>query len=267
MKQYLILFLSLALFSCSSDSDEPIKEVSLKLKFTQNWDGATFENVDLNSTEFINKLSTKLTIERLRYLISKVTLTDGADQSTIFDGYKLIDLNDPENLTHNLLEKVSEGNYKLAITFGFNESDNTDGAYSDLNSASWNVPSMLGGGYHFMQLDGKYKDTLGVEKPYNFHIISAYNTATAKKEDTSFTVDLGTVSLKNNATIEIKMNIAGWFKAGLMKDPEDENLLIKNPKGWDLNGLHENLMGNFKAQEAMYENGKNGVFSLGNISQ
>ena len=50
---------------------------------------------------------------------------------------------------------------------------NTDGAYPDLNSASWNVPPMLGGGYHYMQLDGKFINNIENEAGYNFHAIRA----------------------------------------------------------------------------------------------
>ena len=71
-----------------------------------------------------------------------------------------------------------------------------------------------------------------------------------KFEDTSFTVDLGSIEIKENASIEIKMNIAEWFK---------------NPNTWDLNTLNSELMANFEAQKQMSANGKT-VFSLGEIT-
>ncbi|TDQ22011.1 MbnP family protein [Tenacibaculum caenipelagi] len=252
MRYFLTLFLSVLLFSCSSDNDEPIKEVSVKLKFTQNWDGTTIKSSDLNNTEYTNKLGTKLNINKLRYLISRVALTNGAGDTTKFEGYKLVDISKPDDLTFSLSQKVSEGNYKLSFTFGFTEEDNTDGAYPDLNTASWGVPEMLGGGYHFMQLDGNYKDSEGKENPYNFHVIRAYDTTTNTSEDTSFTIEAGSVLLKNNATIEIKMNVAGWFKT---------------PNDWDLNEKNIELMPDFEAQKLMSENGQTGVFSLGTITQ
>jgi hypothetical protein len=71
-----------------------------------------------------------------------------------------------------------------------------------------------------------------------------------KFEDTSFTVDLGIIKIKNNATIEISMNIAEWFT---------------NPNTWDLNVLNTVLMPNFDAQKQMSANGKT-VFGLGEIT-
>ncbi|WP_299118549.1 MbnP family protein [uncultured Tenacibaculum sp.] len=255
MKKYLTLFLSLLLLSCSSDSDELIKEVTLKLNFTQNWDGTAIEKSDLSSFEFTNKAGTKLTIDRLRYLISRITLTDGNQKATVFDGYKLIDLSKSDELIHTLPQKISEGSYKLAITFGFNNDDNKDGVYQDLNTVSWGVPTMLGGGYHFMQMDGKYINKSGVQSNFNYHAIKAVDNTdptNLKFEDTFFTVELGTILITNNATIEIRMNVAEWFK---------------NPNEWDLNTLNTMLMPNFDAQKLMAANGKSGVFSLGNISQ
>ncbi|MEJ2112789.1 MAG: hypothetical protein P8X62_03465, partial [Flavobacteriaceae bacterium] len=70
-------------------------------------------------------------------------------------------------------------------------------------------------------------------------------------QDTFINVDFGSVTVENNVTFNIKMNIAEWFK---------------NPVQWDLNTLYTMLMPNFDAQILMYNNGKD-VFSLGNITQ
>ena len=64
-------------------------------------------------------------------------------------------------------------------------------------------------------------------------------------------MNLGSVEIKNNATIEIKMNIAEWFK---------------NPNIWNLNELNTVLMPNFEAQKLMSDNGKS-VFSIGPVTQ
>jgi hypothetical protein len=264
MKQYLILFLSILFFSCSSDSDELIKEATIKIDFSQNWDSETIDKSRLSDTdlELTNKLGTKLRIEKLRYLISRITLTDALDKATVLtelkDGkenaYKLIDLSDTESLTFTSSDKISEGTYNLAMTFGFNDEDHTDGIYQDLNTASWGVPGMLGGGYHFMQLEGKFlnNNPIPEQQGFAYHTIRAYNSTTNEPEDTSFTIDLGTIQITNNATIEIKMNIAEWFK---------------NPNEWDLNELNSMLMPNYEAQKLMSANGKSGVFSLGTITQ
>ena len=101
-----------------------------------------------------------------------------------------------------------------------------------------------------MQLDGKYKDTNNKDANFNYHVIRAVNRTDPTNlvfEDTSFEVDLGTMEITSDITIEIKMNIAEWFK---------------NPNTWNLNELNTILMPNFEAQKMMSANGKS-VFSLG----
>lgn len=252
MKYILALTLTFLLFSCSADNDELIKDVSVKLKFTQNWDGTLIEKSDLNKTEFTNKFGSKLTIEKLRYLISDVALINGANDTTSLNDYKLFDSTNIDSLTYTFPEKIPEGSYRLFFTFGFAPNKNISNAYNDLNSASWNLPDSLGGGYHFMQIAGKFKDTLGVQNPYKFYMARAYDKKKDSLLNTSFSIETAPITLKNNATVEVKMNIAGWFKS---------------PNDWNLNEKNTDLTADFEAQKDISENGQSGVFSLGTISQ
>ena len=248
MKNIFALFLILTtLLSCSDDKDCCVyPTTNVTLKFTHNWNGVEVTNQDFNQLKFTNKNGDKISIERLRYLISNISLIG-------FQNYQFIDVG--ENFGNLLtIQNVNKGNFNLKFRFGFSNNNNTDGAYADLNSASFNVPSMLGGGYHFMQFDGKYLDSNNETAGFNYHTIRAVDRTDPDNlilEDTSFMVDLGDVAILNNTTIEIKMNIAEWFK---------------NPNTWNLNELNTVLMPNFNAQKMMSANGKT-VFSLGEVSQ
>ena len=104
-----------------------------------------------------------------------------------------------------------------------------------------------------MQFDGKYLDNTSQEAGFNYHAIRAVDATdpnNLKFEDTSFAVNLGTVVITNTSEIEIKMNLAEWFK---------------NPNTWNLNELDTVLMPNFEAQKMMSANGKS-VFSLGIVN-
>lgn len=247
-----ILYLLIATFiisSCKPETDccvFPEEIVDITLNFTHNWDGIPITNQDLNELKFTNENGEKVSIERLRYAISNISLIDGKSHFLIdFTG------NSGTSVT---LSGLKDETYNIIFRFGFSDEDNTDGVYQDLNSANFNVPGMLGGGYHYMQFDGKYLDTNNQEAGFNYHAIRAVNRTDPESlifKDTSFEVDLGTVKITNNATIEIKMNVAEWFK---------------NPNKWNLNELHQMLMPNFDAQLLMNANGKS-VFSLGEVSQ
>jgi hypothetical protein len=138
----------------------------------------------------------------------------------------------------------------VSFLFGFDSVDNVNNAYADLNVVNWNWPGMLGGGYHFMQMEGQYRE-LGNDSTYAYHQGTA-RVSTGVFEQNYFKADLAGVTLsKSNVNMEIKMNIAEWYK---------------NPNTWDLNQYHKMLMPNYAAQKLMQANGAS-VFSLGNVTQ
>lgn len=251
-----ILVLSIFVFtSCSSDdSNDALPTTDVVFSFSHNWNGAQVTNADFNNIDYFTENNDELSIEKLRYLISKVTFHKSNGEIIVVDGYNLVDVTNNTNLVYTPEVELTVGTYSnVSFTFGFDNEDNTDGSYADLNSASWGVPMMMGGGYHFMQLEGKFIDDVAAETGYAYHAIRAVDNSDPNNlvfQDTFFTVDLGEVIVREDAGIEIKMNIAEWFK---------------NPNTWDLNARHSMLMPNFEAQVDMYENGAS-VFSLGEVT-
>ena len=240
----ILTFLCVSIFIFSSCSSEE-ENINITLNFTHNWDGVAITNQDLNELKFTNANGEKVSIENLRYLISNISLVDAKN-------YQLINFSENTGTSINVSD-LTEGTHTLSFRFGFSDEDNIDGEYQDLNSVSFNVPGMLGGGYHYMQFDGKYIDNNNEEAGFNYHSIRAVDKTdpdNLKFEDTSFEVNLGTISVSNNMKVEVKVNLAEWFK---------------NPNTWDLNELNTVLMPNFEAQKIMSANGKN-VFSLGEVT-
>lgn len=241
-KIVIILVLILSFSSCNKEDENGMVTV----KFTHNWDGIPVTNLDFNEFKFTNDNGEKVSFERFRYLVSNINIIGSKN-------YFLVDVKENSALNITITD-LKKGNSNLNFTFGFTDDDNLDGVYKDLNSTNFNVPKMLGGGYHFMQFDGKYLDTNNQEANFNYHVIRAVNNSDPTNlilQDTSFKVDLGNVQIGDHTVIEIKMNIAEWFK---------------NPNIWNLNELNTVLMPNFDAQILMNQNGKS-VFSLGEITQ
>ncbi|WP_452596622.1 MbnP family protein [Pontimicrobium sp. MEBiC01747] len=258
MKKIFILLIAAAISftSCGEDNDDNIKaSAKTSLRFSHNWDGTSITNADFENTEYTNANGEVLTITRLRYLISNVTFTKTNGEKIVINGHNLIDVTNNNRLTYNLDTNIPTGTYtNVSFTFGFNNEDNAEN-YTDLNSENFNVPAMMGGGYHYMQFDGKFTNASNTEQGFNYHAIRAVDNPGMNPtfpQDTFFNVDLGAVSITNDATIEVKANLAEWFK---------------NPNTWDLNVLNQMLMPNSAAQIMMNANGKNGVFTLGEITQ
>jgi hypothetical protein len=246
-KKYCLLILILILVTrCSEEKECCVQpQFTITLNFTHHWNGLKITPQDFNELKFTNENGERLSIERLRYLVSNISLINGKN-------YHLIDVGENSGTSITIPELTNES-YALSFRFGFSDEDNTDGTYQDLNSVSFSVPGMLGGGYHFMQFDGKYIDNNNEASGFNYHTIKAVDRTdpnNLKFEDTSFEVNLGTIEVASNPEIEIKMNLAEWFK---------------NPNTWNLNELNSILMPNFEAQKMMRENGDS-VFSLGVIN-
>jgi hypothetical protein len=253
MKKIIIICLFFALNSCSQDRDISLSPVAITLNFTHSWDGIEITNADFNELKFTNENEQDLSIERLRYLISEISLTHESGVVTVLDEYNLVDLTNTKGLSFTTSETILPGDYtSVSFRFGFSNEYNIDGAYPDLNTTNFNVPAALGGGYHFMQFDGKYRDITSVEAPFNYHVISAIDPSnTNDPKDTSFSLNIGAATIGGNTNIQIEMDVSEWFK---------------NPTMWNLNEYDINLMGNYDVQLLMNQNGSS-VFSLVSITQ
>ena len=223
-KQHCLLILILILVTrCSEEKECCVQpQFTITLNFTHHWNGLKITPQDFNELKFTNENGERLSIERLRYLVSNISLINSKN-------YHLIDVGENSGTSITIPELTNES-YAISFRFGFSDEDNTDGTYQDLNSVSFSVPGMLGGGYHFMQFDGKYTDNNNEASGFSYHMIKALDRTVPnnlKFEDTSFEVNLGTVVVANTTEIEIKMNLAEWFK---------------NPNTWNLNELNTVLM-------------------------
>jgi len=254
-KIILLIYISLCLFACESDNDDVnnASQTSPTFIFTHDWDGVPVTSSDFNNFLFTTANGESISIERLRYVISDITFTTNSGEVLNTNLYNLVDLTN-NNLSYSLSSTIPIGNYSnVSFTFGFDNEDNSQN-YLDLNSASFNVPDMLGGGYHYMQFDGKFINSNMEEQGFNYHAIRAVDNPGANPtfpQDTFFTVNLGAVTVTNAMVIEVKADLSKWFKT---------------PNPWDLNTYNQMLMPNSSAQIMMYENGQD-VFTIGEVTQ
>ncbi|MAN59434.1 MAG: hypothetical protein CMC08_06320 [Flavobacteriaceae bacterium] len=243
MRTFALLALAaLTLVSCKDvDEDIPLRT----LNFTQNWDGEPFSQADLATTAFVNENNDTLDISRLRYLISKVRLENSKGTVFQLDDYQLVDVSNENSLTVTPSAYIPNGTYTMTFVYGFDQQDNIDGAYPDLNSVGWSWPDMLGGGYHFMQMDGTYDLDAAIPKPYNFHNGTA-RVSNGVFEANHISFSIPEVRVRGRGIIEIQMNIAEWFRM---------------PYTWVLDDYNTSLMPNYEAQKLMNENGAS-VFAV-----
>ncbi|MEM1001112.1 MAG: MbnP family protein [Bacteroidota bacterium] len=241
------------LLGCNNN-DDTVESATVNFSFSHFWVDTPIDNTNLTSINVTNANGEIMDFTRIRYLVSRFELENiNSGQYIMLNGYKFTDVSQPG--TYNFIPENNEippGIYKLKFIWGLNEGDNIDGAYTDLNSASWNWPAMLGGGYHFMQMDGEYNLNM-TPNPYNFH----NGTARVSQDPPVFEPNFQTIEFSSNievsrdTKIDIKMDFSEFFI---------------NPHTWDLNVLDTPLMPNYTAQKMMQDNVLT-VFSINSVTQ
>jgi hypothetical protein len=230
---------------CNTSSEQ-----SITFNFTHNYDLAAVSATDFGTIKYINSYGNQHSITKLRYLISDIALHKPNGDSILIDGYNFTDLAGGTGLVYTPTQKIPDGVYSsVSFTWGFDETDNVSGIYTDLNAASWSWPAMLGGGYHFMQFEGMFIDDTAATRGFAYHNgiareITAVPDTIYHANHFRVKMNAGsTFGINNdvNTSIELKMNIAEWFK---------------NTYQWDLNVYGPMLMPNYNAQLRMNENGR-----------
>lgn len=266
MKNTILALASLIIIGTScKKTDDPMDNktdmvnTEVSFIFKQKYKDNEVLTSDLASTQYTNAKGNVHTISKLQYLVSNITLhkTDGSEVD--LGGYNFVDIDKPLTRFYTPGVAIPEGKYTgISMTFGFDEEDNQEGAYTDLNAASWSWPMMIGGGYHFLKFEGMFVDNTGTMKGFAYHngTASKMENGTRINEANHFRVRLwdynGGFEVKEGErlNVDIDMNIEEWFQ---------------NPVLWDLNQYHMMLMPNYTAQKMMNKNGKS-VFSLGTIA-
>lgn len=239
--------------AAEKDDNTCVYPQEITLDFTQNFAGSALTVADFNDIKYTNENGEELSLTKLQYSISDIRFYKADGDSVLVDMHHLVDLEDATTLSLVLGTKLDPADYTgVGFNFGFTPTDNISGEYADLNLLSWGWPDMIGGGYHQMKMEGKYINSINETKSYQFHNGSATKNMTSGEIVANyFYVNLANSSftVENGKTIEIKMDIAEWYKS---------------PNTWDLNTLYTMLMPNHDAQLLMTENGPS-VFSVGTI--
>ena len=237
--QYLLLAACCSLLACG-DSDDDQGEVTIHFNHTVA--GADLKHEDILYT---NAVGNEYGVTRLEYIVSDIALeTAGGKRVELAEFHYR---NAFVSTTRSIAAKVPGGKYAaLRFTFGISGAKNQTGALPSVdhfNNMAW--PTPMGGGYHYMRLEGLFRTADG-EGAFLTH------TGPTDGEDFSFAVSLPlslTVS-GDEWAIVVLMDLNEWYDA---------------PSRYDFNG-RGGIMGNADAQLTLQENGTT-VFSLGPIGQ
>jgi len=133
------------------------------------------ESLKFDTMLYQTSLGNRYMVTDLQYFISRVSL-HSVKGNWIFittdDGIHYTDARDNESATWWVKDHIPTGTYdSIAFTFGLDENQNTTGRFPDPPQRDMFWPDMMGGGYHYMKMNLKWKnDTMIQALPFDFHL-------------------------------------------------------------------------------------------------
>ena len=250
MKNKLLLFTIIALLVTSCKKEEGCMDPTA-LNYNSD---ATLDNGDcnyepviihfnhyVNGTELVvnemiytNPSNDNYSIQTLRYLVSDITLHTDNGTETLLDEVHFIDISIDSTLILNI-PQINYQNYtSISFTMGLDSIKNNTNLFLNENffpSFVW--PEFLGGGYHYMQLEGDFNT-----------VFNGYTTHTGGANGIDFSFNK-TFQITDITDININMEITNWYK---------------NPETFDL--TTDGIMENIDKQIILKANGLEDVFSV-----
>jgi hypothetical protein len=248
-----IVYIALAFSGCrNDDKTEPIKgsdKASIVIDFNHLVGSVDFTK---DSMVYFNTAGNHYEVNELQYFISDIRLLKSNGEEVLItadSGIHYVDIDLPETLTWKVGQEIPTGEYtSVSFTFGINELKNKTGLFVNPPERDMFWPDPMGGGYHYMKMNGQWLDTLNILTPFNFHLgIGMMDDGMGGMDyvQNYFTVQVpnSAVSLKAGQInkLSLNMNIASWFDT---------------PNLWDWNFIGGQIM---QKQWAMHMACENGV--------
>jgi hypothetical protein len=245
--KFFIVFIAcfFIVFSCKKE-----KYGSIELCFTHTADEAP---VLINELIYTNAAGNRYQVNEIKYFISKICLIDYDGNSIEIkqnNGIHYVDCSIKNTLRWKIDEIPQKHYHGISFVFGLDEADNKSYRFVNPPESNFAWPEFLGGGYHYMQINGKFRNKDGEIQNLNIHtgIGQMYNE---NNEITQFVHNYFTVTLDypffvyadNTLSLTLNMEIQHWFSipylynfdmygSGIMQNQWAQELLKAN--GWNV---------------------------------
>jgi hypothetical protein len=215
-----IVFALIFLASCTPKKNTPdpvpvTKDTGAVIFFFKhNIDG---EALVFDAFNYTNEAGNEYKINTLKYFISKITLHKTSGGEYDVNMYKLVNASETNaDAQKYILQNVPSGDYSMiSFIYGIDTNRNVfAGLENNPSNNSMEWPEPIGGGYHFMQLEGGYKKTIDTIRYYAIHLGKTPNQVYFEFPE-NFSVN------KDTLEFDIRMNVNNWFKSPNMIDLRD----------------------------------------------
>ncbi|MBP7496477.1 MAG: hypothetical protein KA792_02275 [Bacteroidales bacterium] len=260
-----LIFIILLLVACQKEKTTEVTDNTGKIvfKFSHYVDGKPLQT---DTLKYVNAAGNKYMVNEVKYFISDVTLIRNDGSKKLIDDWTdiyYVDNDINSTLKWQVFDEIEIGNYNsISFTFGINEAKNKSMLFVNPPEVNMAWPGILGGGYHYLMINGRFLDKynkmqslifhLGIGQLYKNDIINTDSIYAFKQNFFTVNLPAAAFTVKKNQTTEIEliMNIEEWFK---------------NPNIFDFDLYGLNTMQDQKAMQMMKENGSD-VFSVGYIN-
>jgi len=248
-KFYCFLIICILIFSCNKQENSG----TLDIFFTHTVEDAP---VQFNQLIYNNTAGNQYQVNEIKYFISRLFLMDDKGESIEIkqdNGIHYVDCSLEKTLRW-VINGIPKKNYaSISFVFGLDENDNKSNRFVNPPESNFSWPDFLGGGYHYMQINGKFLNKKGVLQNMNIHTgigqLRNENNEITKFVHNYFTVTLPfnfTIDDNKNTQLTLNMEIQRWFDT---------------PNLYNFDDFGTGIMQNQNAQQLLKENGWN-VFDL-----
>ena len=205
------------IISCKKDTVvlEP-GALKLTVKYSIDNDSLQFDTI-----KYLNAAGNKYSLSHLEYFISGVTFYKSDGSSFISNSVFYINAQKP--ISNSLfVSNIPQGTYSsISLLIGLDSNTNkTNFLPNILDNINMAWPDAMGGGYHFMKMEGYFKDKAGVKQDgYAMHLGRNNNLV---KINLSYPIIITT----DLQTKTLTMNINEWYKNPSNYDFYSEEIMI-----------------------------------------
>lgn len=194
-----LAFVGLGLSGCGGGAET--RALTLRISHVVDGEALRFDDV-----RYTNAAGNVYSVERLEYYVSSVVLHREGGGTVRLAGAHYCNARDGA-VNELRLGDVPAGAYTgVSLLLGLDAAENVTGALpatTQNTNMAWPVP--MGGGYHFLKLEGHFRESGGALSGFAMHVGRSENVVRARA-DAAFTVSGALPAL------ELRMNVNEWFR-------------------------------------------------------
>jgi len=222
----IVLLSGILVSSCKKDpvNNDTEENGKLSVKFSFYCEG---NPMIVNEPIYVNEAGNQYLISEVQYFISDLQLHDLTGKAHKLNKWKdnhYVDSDLPNTHTWDVFDPIPAGNYSsVSFTFGFDEMKNQSFMFVNPPESYMFWPEFLGGGYHYLKLNGKWFAPDERLLPFDFHlgigqiyagdviVVDSITSFVHNHFKLSLPLSNFTIEKDKTTDIVIRMNIENWF--------------------------------------------------------